>query len=366
LALPYAQWEAWFALYHGKQLYIARAASAEQRGPNYAPTDASRAAQAAHLDRLKEAKSYPFEFTSPDNLVRQVLASGILDLLVKDYALEEARGRAVPEGFIEEMAKRIAGDKALDLEGKQHAVRNAIETYEKEITGRPAETNLDDIVGRALSRAKDQVDKGQSGLARATLRRAAEEMRREEEERRAGFEARVTALYTRARDIALAAYDGDGAAEAMIALPGDIHGSNAKTIAEFLSSEAAALGKQGDERGSNVHLVAAIALRRKLLEAAGPDDERGGAHIRLGNALALLGGREGGTEKLEEAVEAYRAHIPSACAAPERADLPLTLQQGLIHERQAEHPCVSTQFDLAEDDIRIEALHHDPGGAGVH
>jgi hypothetical protein len=51
-----------------KQLYIAKAASAEQRGPNYAPTEASRAAQAAHLDRLKEAKSYPFEFTSPDNL----------------------------------------------------------------------------------------------------------------------------------------------------------------------------------------------------------------------------------------------------------------------------------------------------------
>src|ERR1700733_15973360 len=43
-------------------------------------------------------------------------------------------------------------------------------------------------------------------------------MRREEEERRARFEAGATALYTRARDIALAAYDGDGAAEAMIVL----------------------------------------------------------------------------------------------------------------------------------------------------
>jgi hypothetical protein len=77
-------------------------------------------------------------------------------------------------------------------------------------------------------------------LARATLRRAAEEMRRAEEERRAGFEAGATALYTRARDIALAAYDGDGAAEAMIVLAGDIHGSNAKRIAQFPSSEAAA------------------------------------------------------------------------------------------------------------------------------
>ena len=38
LAFPYTQWEAWLALYHCKQLYIAKAASAEQRGPNYAAT----------------------------------------------------------------------------------------------------------------------------------------------------------------------------------------------------------------------------------------------------------------------------------------------------------------------------------------
>ena len=35
----------------------------------------------------------------------------ILDLLVKDYAEEAARARAVAEGFIREMAKRVAGDK---------------------------------------------------------------------------------------------------------------------------------------------------------------------------------------------------------------------------------------------------------------
>ena len=52
----------------------------------------------------------------------------------------------------------------------KQAVRNAIEIYEKEIAGRPVETNLDEIVGRALARAKEQVDKGQSRLARATLR----------------------------------------------------------------------------------------------------------------------------------------------------------------------------------------------------
>ena len=322
VAVSYTHWEAWLALYHGKQLYVAKAAQAEQRGPNYRPTEESRAAQAAHFKRLKNANLHPFEFTSPDNLAKQVFASGILELLVKDYAQQEAHGRAVAELFIEEMAKRVAGDKATDLDGKKQAVRNAIEIYEKEIAGRPVETNLD---GRALSRAKELVDKGQSGLARATLRRAAEEMRREEDEHRERHVVGVTELHKRWRDIALAAYDGDGAAEAMIALADDIHGSNATKGAEFLKREADVLYQYGDERGSNVHLAATISLQRELLRRAGTADEQAAAHNNLGIALAELGERENGTARLEEAVKAYRAALE--VRSRERAPLDWALTQ---------------------------------------
>ncbi len=51
--VSYTQWEAWLALYHGKLLFIAKAADSAERGPKYTPTDASRAAQATHLARLK-------------------------------------------------------------------------------------------------------------------------------------------------------------------------------------------------------------------------------------------------------------------------------------------------------------------------
>jgi hypothetical protein len=108
--------------------------------------------------------------------------------------------RDVAEGFIREMAKRVAGDKALDFDGMKQSVRNAIDIYENEIAGRTAETNLNEIVDRALARAREQVDRGQSGLARATLRKAAEEMRREEDDRRERFAAGVTsALHSGAR-----------------------------------------------------------------------------------------------------------------------------------------------------------------------
>src|SRR6185437_2722695 len=117
------------------------------------------------------------------------------------YAEKAAQKREVAEGFIREMAKRVAADAALDLDGMKQAVRNAIELYEKEIAGRQVESSPDDIVSRALMRAKEHFDRGQSSLAQATLRRVAEEMRREEIERRERYVANVTALYHRERDI---------------------------------------------------------------------------------------------------------------------------------------------------------------------
>jgi len=105
------------------------------------------------------------------------------------------------------------------------------------------------------------VDAGKSGLARAALRKTAEWMRREEEERRERYVAEVTALYNRERDIALAAYDGVAAAEAIILLAEAIHGANTAMVARSLNSEAATLYEYGRDRGSNVHLVAVPQTR---------------------------------------------------------------------------------------------------------
>ena len=189
-AIPYTQWEAWLALYHKKPLMIAKARARARRGPRFKPTEESRAAQAAHLARLKAVHRYPgCEFQNPDDLAKHIAYSAILDLLVKDYAEKTARERDVAEGFILEMARRVAGDTALDFDGMKQQVQKAIEIYESEIAGRPIETNIDATVDAALAKSRAQVDQGQSGLARATLRRAADEMKREEDERRQRYVA---------------------------------------------------------------------------------------------------------------------------------------------------------------------------------
>jgi hypothetical protein len=95
--ISYTQWEAWLALYHGKVLLIAKAEDAAPRGPNYNPTDVSRAAQKAHLQRLSDIERYPgITFASPDNLAKQIAYTTILDLLAKDRHVESPRD---PQGF---------------------------------------------------------------------------------------------------------------------------------------------------------------------------------------------------------------------------------------------------------------------------
>ncbi|MBV8107294.1 MAG: tetratricopeptide repeat protein, partial [Hyphomicrobiales bacterium] len=93
--VSYTQWEAWLALYHSKLLVIAKAAGSAERGPKYKPTGASRAAQVAHLRRLKEMGRYPGgAFTNPDNLAKSVLSSAILDLLVENVVVQRSSSGA--------------------------------------------------------------------------------------------------------------------------------------------------------------------------------------------------------------------------------------------------------------------------------
>jgi hypothetical protein len=117
----------------------------------------------------------------------------------------------VAEGFIHEIAKKVAGDRNLDFEGKKQAVRNAIDIYEKELAGGQTQTNIDAIVDEALARARSLVDVGKSGLVQATLRRAAEAMRREEVERRERYVAGITVLFNRRNGRPVAEFGSDDA-----------------------------------------------------------------------------------------------------------------------------------------------------------
>ncbi len=70
-----------------------------------------------------------------------------------------------------------------------------------------------------------------------------------------------------------------------------------------------ALYTQGRDKGVNFSLEVATALAQRMLDTARDSDERGTAGNVLGNALWMLGERESGIIRLEEAVGVYRAAL---------------------------------------------------------
>ena len=119
----------------------------------------------------------------------------------------------------------------------------------------------------------------------------------------------VKVLCGRMRDIGLAAYDGVAAADAILAMAETLHGASTADRRALLIAEGDRLVEYGTLKGSNVHLVAAIAVRRATLQLASTPDEIGYDQNLLGNALRTLGARESGIARLEEAVAAYRAAL---------------------------------------------------------
>jgi tetratricopeptide (TPR) repeat protein len=80
----------------------------------------------------------------------------------------------------------------------------------------------------------------------------------------------------------------------------------------FLTAEAGALRRQGDERGDNASLTKAITVYHAALYERARDRvplDWAATQNDLGIALWTLGERENGTARLEEAVAAYRAAL---------------------------------------------------------
>ena len=101
--LTYTQWEAWLAIGFNKDgakknlVIVAPAAGLKRRGRTFRPTDASRAAQAEHLRRLRAINLYPGPpFTSANDLKAQVLASAVLDVLILAGTPPKTKPRNLP------------------------------------------------------------------------------------------------------------------------------------------------------------------------------------------------------------------------------------------------------------------------------
>jgi Tetratricopeptide repeat len=337
--IPYTQWEAWLALYHGKALLIAKAKTAAPRGPNFAPSDASRAAQAAHLTQLKPFHRYPgSEFGSPDELAKQIAYTAILDLLVEDKAEKVAHERAAAQDAkLDQILLKLAEDKSVPLEtlrailasmGEATASYDAA-VIEQKLAAKAAEfRDLADRLNR-LSNSDPVVTQlraeASNALARGSFERVDQLLADAEARDLSGLQdieslarqKRLSAADTRAQRAAASLLlihpDAYSQAAAHYGEASRIAGvGDASKAREYLRSQANALMRLGDEFGDNDALREAI----KILLAARAAGDRTKDPLdwamtqnSLGAVLQTLGKRESGTARLKEAVEAYRAAL---------------------------------------------------------
>src|SRR5208337_5683838 len=78
---------------------------------------------------------------------------------------------------------------------------------------------------------------------------------------------------------------------------------------ELMRSQRNEFYVRGRDKGLNADLVVSIEIARLIVDRARNSDERGTAANDLALSLAVLGERESGTARLEEAVAAYRAAL---------------------------------------------------------
>lgn len=186
-----------------------------------------------------------------------------------------------------------------------------------------AALNPDNPTARDLAvRAKSEIDAGHLNEARQLLRQATQA-----QVAAAGQAAALIAKAQEARDAQLLGAAVSTAAEGDVALT-ERHYPEAASLfneaasyappghpdehAAYLSRQADALYRQGDERGNNAALLDAIATHHAALAELTRDRvplQWAGTQMNFGNALRALGERESGTGHLTEAVAAYRAAL---------------------------------------------------------
>jgi tetratricopeptide (TPR) repeat protein len=256
-------------------------------------TDATRAAQAAHLARLKTMGRYPgCTLTTPDNLAKHILSSAILDLLVKAEVVADYGKPEQLKQVTEAAVKGATGpqvDRITEISKTLGVTEDAAKTLLK-------------IVGEDPSIPDDK-------LAEALTKVAGDYKR---------LQAQVAALNPD-NPTAQALVD-----EAKPEIDAG-HFERAHARAEYLLDQADALYRQGDERGDNAALRGSIeAYQAALEECTRERVSLGRAMIQnnLGNALQALGERESRMARLEEAVAAYRAALAVRQGERHSANMP--------------------------------------------
>jgi tetratricopeptide (TPR) repeat protein len=229
-------------------------------------------------------------------------------------------------GVTEDAAKtllKIVGEDANIPEDKLAEALTKVAGDFKRLQAQAAALNPENAIARALvDEAKPEIDAGHFARAHDLLRQAtqaqiaaAHEAGKLEEQARAARDAQMlgAAGSTAAEgDVALTERRYLEAAALFEQAAGYVPADQESERGAYLTRQAGALYRQGEERGDNDALRHCVDVYGSALAAyprAKAPRDWARAENNLGIALETLGERESGTTRLEESVAAYRAAL---------------------------------------------------------
>ena len=256
------------------------------------PLDAYQALLTAVLTALLAPKTQS-EANQAELLKR---TSELLEIARESGKSDTLRDEGITEKAIIRLAQRISaetddvGQAWLDL---QNAMDIAVRVQAEGRSGR----NEGDFVDRVLRQVAALAAEGEYATAGAEIEAALAE-------EDAAHKRRQSRLLDSGTELAL--LDGDAARAAALILRRADHDAGGRADFVALRQVQDNYYVAGRDKGIALDLRVSIALAKLLVDRAGDSDETGAALNDLGTALATLGERDSGTERLEQAVAAYQ------------------------------------------------------------
>ena len=256
------------------------------------PLDAYQALLTAVLTALLAPKTQS-EANQAELLKR---TSELLEIARESGKSDTLRDEGITEKAIIRLAQRISaetddvGQAWLDL---QNAMDIAVRVQAEGRSGR----NEGDFVDRVLRQVAALAAEGEYATAGAEIEAALAE-------EDAAHKRRQSRLLDSGTELAL--LDGDAARAAALILRTADHDAGGRADFVALRQVQDNYYVAGRDKGIALDLRVSIALAKLLVDRAGDSDETGAALNDLGTALATLGERDSGTERLEQAVEAFQ------------------------------------------------------------
>jgi tetratricopeptide (TPR) repeat protein len=242
----------------------------------------------------------------------------------------------VTEDAVKSLLKVVGEDSNIPEDKLAEALSKAAADYRR-LQAQVAALNPENPIAKArVEEAKSEINAGHFERAHELLRHAtqaqiaaAQEAHKLREQAQAAEDAQMlgAASSTAAEgDVAMTERRYKEGADLFAQAAGYVPSGNAGKEGDYLTREATALYRQGDERGDNDALRSCVEVYGRAL-ADYPRSQVplswAATQMGLGSALSRLGERESGTARLEEGVAAFRA------AFEEYARIPLPLNRAM-------------------------------------